>query len=256
MRVAEKKVAIVTGGLSGIGVAVAARLARDGMIVVAADISTQSMALDRTLGIHPFRVDVTDQDSVATLVQAVMTTCGRLDCLVHCAGIGRVLPFLETPLETFDLVLKTNLYGTFIVGQACARVMAAAGRGAIVNIGSVSGLRGNAGRAAYGASKGAIVTLTEVMAVELAAHGVRVNVVAPGPIETPLTVTQHDADARISWIEAVPMRCYGRPEDVASAAAFLCSDDACYITGAVFAVDGGFSGGGILSRSKRQETAS
>jgi NAD(P)-dependent dehydrogenase (short-subunit alcohol dehydrogenase family) len=89
------------------------------------------------------------------------------------------LPFLETPLETFDLVLKTNLYGTFIVGQACARVMAAAGRGAIVNIGSVSGLRGNAGRAAYGASKGAIVTLTEVMAVELAAHGVRVNVVAP-----------------------------------------------------------------------------
>jgi NAD(P)-dependent dehydrogenase (short-subunit alcohol dehydrogenase family) len=255
MRVAEK-VAIVTGGLSGIGVAVAARLAHDGMIVVAADISTQSMALDRTLGIHPFRVDVTDQNSVATLVQAVMAAYGRLDCLVHCAGIGRVLPFLETPLETFDLVLKTNLYGTFIVGQACARVMAAAGRGAIVNIGSVSGLRGNAGRAAYGASKGAIVTLTEVMAVELAEHGVRVNVVAPGPIETPLTATQHDADARTSWIEAVPMRCYGRPEDVASAAAFLCSDDACYITGAVFAVDGGFSGGGILSRSKRQETAS
>ena len=123
MRVAEK-VAIVTGGLSGIGVGVAARLARDGMIVVAADISTQSMALDRTLRIHPFRVDVADQNSVATLVQAVMTTCGRLDCLVHCAGIGRVLPFLETPLETFDLVLKTNLYGTFIVGQACARVMA------------------------------------------------------------------------------------------------------------------------------------
>lgn len=245
MKVAEK-VAIVTGGLSGIGAAVAARLARDGMIVVAADISTQSMELDRTLGIHPFRVDVTDQDSVATLVRAVMAACGRIDCLVHCAGIGRVLPFLETPLETFDLVLKSNLYGTFIVGQACARVMAAAGNGAIVNIGSVSGLRGNAGRAAYGASKGAIVTLTEVMAVELAERGVRVNVVAPGPIETALTATRHDADVRDSWIEAVPMRRYGRPEDVASAAAFLCSDDARYITGAVFAVDGGFSGGGIL----------
>ena len=166
------------------------------------------------------------------------------------------MPFLETPLEAFDLVLKTNLYGTFIVGQACARVMAAAGRGAIVNIGSVSGLRGNAGRAAYGVSKSAIITLTEVMAVELAEHGVRVNVVAPGPIETPLAATQHDADVRASWIRAVRMRRYGRPQDVASAAAFLCSDDACYITGAVLAVDGGFSGGGILPRSKKQETPS
>ena len=124
MRVAEK-VAIVTGGLSGIGAGVAARLARDGMIVVAADISTQSMELDRTLGIHPFHVDVADQDSVASLVRAVMATCGRVDCLVHCAGVGRVLPFLETPLGTFDLVLKTNLHGNFSVGQACARVMAA-----------------------------------------------------------------------------------------------------------------------------------
>jgi NAD(P)-dependent dehydrogenase (short-subunit alcohol dehydrogenase family) len=118
------------------------------MIVVAADISTQSLQLDRTLGIHPFHVSVADQNSVATLVQAVMATFGRLDCLVHCAGIGRVLSFLETPMEMFDLVLKTNLYGTFIVGQACAQVMAAAGSGAIVNIGSVSGLRGNAGRTA------------------------------------------------------------------------------------------------------------
>jgi NAD(P)-dependent dehydrogenase (short-subunit alcohol dehydrogenase family) len=98
--------------------------------------------------------------------------------------------------------------------------------------------------------------LSEVMAVELAEHGVRVKVIAPGPIETPLTAKQHDADIRDSGVRAVPMRRYGRPEDVARAAAFLCSDDACYVTGTVLTVDGGFSGGGILSRSQKQGTAS
>ncbi len=242
----NSKIAIITGGLSGIGAAVARRFVEDGHTVVAADIAADSTSLDGGPGLHACPVDVTDPASVGALVHAVERSYGRIDYLVHSAGIGRVAPFLETPLDMFDLVLKINLYGAFIVGQVCARIMAKAKSGVIVNIGSVSGLRGNAGRAAYGASKGGMKTLSEVMAVELAAHGIRVNVIAPGPIETPLAATQHDAAVRDSWEKVVPMGRYGLPEDVANAAAFLCSDEASYATGAVFIVDGGFSGAGIL----------
>ncbi len=241
------KVAIVTGGLSGIGAAIAQRFAEDGHIVVAADIAAESARLDPGPGVHPYHVDVTDPTSVQTLVDAVEKTYGRIDYLVHSAGIGRVAPFLETPLEMFDLVLKINLYGTFIVGQACAHVMVKARSGVIVNIGSVSGLRGNAGRAAYGASKGGMKTLSEIMAVELASHGIRVNLIAPGPIETPLATTQHDKTVRDAWANVVPMHRYGHPEDVANAAVFLCSEQSKFTTGAVFVVDGGFNGAGILA---------
>ncbi|MEU4674879.1 SDR family NAD(P)-dependent oxidoreductase [Amycolatopsis sp. NPDC023774] len=234
-------VAIVTGGASGIGAAVAERLTADGMTVVVADL------VPPRPGIHHERADVTDESEVDALVDSVVRTHGGLDCLVHAAGIGRVAPFLETSAELFDLVVRTNLRGTFLVGRACARVMAARGGGVIVNIGSASGVRGNAGRAAYGAAKGGVVTLSQVMAVELAEHGIRVNVVAPGPIETPLAATQHSADVRRAWERVVPMRHYGRAEDVASAVAYLCSPQAAYVTGSVLAVDGGFAGAGILA---------
>ena len=245
MNDAGEKIALVTGGQSGIGAAVAGRMARDGHVVVAADIAAASTALGAGPGIHPFRVDVSRQDSVASLVGAVLRNYGRVDYLVHCAGIGRIAPFLETSAELFDLVLKTNLYGSFHVGQACAKALAEQGGGVIVNIASVSGLRGNAGRAAYGASKAGMVALTQVMASELADHGIRVNAIAPGPIETALAQGQHDASVREAWRRAVPMRRYGQPEDVASAAAFLCSDEACFVTGTVLVVDGGFMASGI-----------
>jgi NAD(P)-dependent dehydrogenase (short-subunit alcohol dehydrogenase family) len=246
MNTKERKIAVVTGGLSGIGEAVAHRFAADGIRVVAADIAAEATELDANAPIAPFHLDVADPASVEALVAAVEATHGRLDHLVHSAGIGRVSPFLDTPVEDFDRIIAVNLRGTFLIGRACARLMRKTGGGVIVNIGSVSGLRGSVGRAAYGASKGAVVTLSEVMAVELAEYGIRVNVVAPGPIETAMSAKAHSAAVRESWMRVLPMRRYGTPGDIAGAVAYLCSDDAAYVTGHVLSVDGGYAGGGII----------
>lgn len=241
-----KKIAIVTGGLSGIGAAVARRFVEDGIRVIAADIATTVTELDPTAEIASFRLDVADPVSVKGLIDAVDRVHGRLDHLVHSAGIGRVEGFLETTLADFDRIMTVNVRGSFLVGQACAELMRRSGGGSIVNVGSVSGLRGSVGRAAYGASKGAVINLSQVMAVELADHGIRVNVVAPGPVETPMAANSHSAEMRESWLGVLPMRRYATPEEIAGAIAFLCSADAAYVTGHVLAVDGGYSGGGII----------
>ncbi len=227
------KIAIVTGGGSGIGAAIAKRFTAEGAVVIAADITADGAN----------RLDVADPASCTGLVASVVARHGRLDCLVNSAGIGLDTPFLDTEVAEFDRIVAVNLRGTFLIGQACARVM---GPGAsIVNIASVSGLRGNTGRAAYGASKGGVVTLSQVMAVELAERGIRVNVIAPGPVDTPLVALIHDAEIGAAWNSAVPMSRYGTPEEIAGAALFLASDDAGYVTGHVLAVDGGFLAGGL-----------
>ena len=243
------KVAVVTGGLSGIGAAVAERLVTEGAVVVAADVSAPDhMAQNGAAvldGIEPARLDVADEASVGRCMAAVVARHGRLDILINSAGIGRDIPFLDTSTEEFDRMIAVNLRGTFLVGQAAARHMVDGGGGAIVNIASVAGLRGSRGRAAYGASKGGVITLSQVMAVELAGYGIRVNVIAPGPIETPLVAAMHDEAIRRDWMRQVPMRRYGVPEEIAGVAAFLCSDDASFVTGHVLAADGGFQACGI-----------
>jgi NAD(P)-dependent dehydrogenase (short-subunit alcohol dehydrogenase family) len=249
------KVAVVTGGMSGIGAAVAARFAAEGAAVVAADISATATALPEgpaAWAIAPLRVDVSDPASVAAMARAVLERHGRVDVLVNSAGIARDIPFLDTPVEVLDRIHAVNVRGTFLCAQACARAMRDAGTGgAIVNIASVSGLRGNSGRAAYGASKGAVVTMTQVMAIDLAEHGIRVNAVAPGPIETPMVAAIHTVEVRAAWERRTMMRRYGTPEEIAGAVLFLCGPDAGYITGEILAVDGGFAAAGMDSRPVR-----
>lgn len=244
----KDKIAIVTGGASGIGAAIADRFVTEGAETVAADLACVSEAL--TAGsrarLHQHKIDVSDPASVARLVDAVLARFKRIDVLVNCAGIGRNLPFLETPVEVFDQILAVNLRGTFVVSQAVARTMVSTGGGRIINIGSISGQRGNLGRAAYGASKGGLVIMSEVMAVELARHKILVNVIAPGPIETPLVEAMLSPAERATWTRHLPLGRYGTASEVAAAAVFLAGDDSSYVTGHVLAVDGGFLAGGVV----------
>ena len=236
------RVVLVTGASQGIGAACARRFAREGAHVVLADVDTdKGQALAAELGGRFVRADVGDATDVGALVQDLMLAHGRIDVLVNNAGIFRAAEFLDISEADWDAVLRVNLKGSFLVGQAVAREMVKAGRGAIVNMSSVNATLTIPTIASYNASKGAINQLTRVMALALADKGVRVNAVAPGTIATELAakavLTSEDARARI--LSRTPMKRLGEPEEVADVVAYLASDAASYITGEIVVVDGG-----------------
>ena len=236
------RVCIVTGGSQGIGEACARRFAAEDAHVVIADIDdARGQALASELKGLYVHCDVSDKVDVDHLIARTMQRHGRIDVLVNNAGIFKAAEFLEVSEADFDAVLRVNLKGAFLVGQAAAREMAKAGRGSIVNMSSVNGFLTIPTIASYNVSKGGINQLTRVMALALADKGVRVNAVAPGTIATELAanavLTSDDAKQRI--MSRTPMKRLGEPMEIADAVAYLASDAASYVTGEILMVDGG-----------------
>jgi NAD(P)-dependent dehydrogenase (short-subunit alcohol dehydrogenase family) len=246
-------VALITGGASGIGLATAERLLAAGWKVAVVDRDERALAALRnehagSSAVLLAQLDVTDESAVQGVVAEVRDTLGGLDGVVNSAGIAADIPALETPVDLFRRIMDVNVTGTFIVARAAARVMKDRGGGAIVNMASVSGLRGSKGRSAYGASKGAVVVLTQVLANDLARFRIRVNAVAPGPVDTPMVKAMHADKDRALWARHMPMRRYGEPREIASVIEFLLDGTrSSFMTGEVVAVDGGFRGAGIIA---------
>ena len=241
---------MVTGAARGIGLAIAEWFVRQGYKVALLDIEKATLDIAAKKIARPDDVlallcDVSDPAQVKAAAAQVIAQFGRVDALVNNAGVAVFKPVLETTFEEWRAVMSTNLDGAFICTQTFAEFMVKAGSGAIVNIASISGLRASTLRLAYGTSKAALIHMSKQYAVELGNAGVRVNVIAPGPVETEMARLVHTAAIRSDYYDAIPQGRYGTPEEMANAVGFLCSDNASFINGQVIAVDGGFDAAGV-----------
>ncbi|WP_019560988.1 SDR family NAD(P)-dependent oxidoreductase [Caldimonas manganoxidans] len=242
------RVVVITGAAHGIGLACAERLADEGARLVLLDIdddaghAVQQRLCALNAAAFYQQCDVGDKAQVDAAVAAAVQRFGRIDVLVNNAGIFRAADFLDITEADFDAVLRVNLKGAFLMGQACARQMVRQGQGgAIINMSSVNGVMAIPSIASYNVSKGGIDQLTRVMALALADHGIRVNAVAPGTIATELArqAVLGSEDARQRILSRTPMKRLGEPQEVADAVLYLASPAASYITGEILYVDGG-----------------
>lgn len=240
----KDKVCVITGSARGIGYAIGEEFAKNGAKVVLSDVLAD--ALDDSVkklsesGAEVFGAvaDVTDADQVSTLVKSVTEKYGSIDVLVNNAGVTRDTLLVRMSEADWDLVLKVNLKGAFLMTQAVAKVMMKQRSGKIVSISSVVGLMGNAGQANYSASKAGLIGLTKSAARELAGRGICVNAVAPGFIETEMTAKLSD-NAKAAFLDGIPLKRAGQPHDIARTVLFLSSSASDYITGQVLGVNGG-----------------
>ena len=249
----NEKVAIVTGAARGIGLATSRLFLSAGWRVAMVDRDEPELA-DATAGFNgalPLTLDVSSPDDAEKMAADTVSAFGRIDALVNNAGVADFGPIEETTFDRWREVMGTNLDGVFLCVQAAIPALKET-QGAIVNIGSISGLRASTLRVAYGTSKAAVIHLTQQQAAELGEHGIRVNCVAPGPVRTKLAAAVHTQDIIDAYRDAIPLNRYGTEDEIANVIFFLCSDKASYVTGQVVAADGGFDATGVGLPSLRK----
>lgn len=240
------KTAIVTGAARGIGLATTKQFLAKGwrVAMVDWDVPELELASKDLEGVLALPHDISQPDLVVKIVEETLATFGQIDALVNNAGIADFGPIEGTDFARWKAVMSVNLDGTFLMSQAATEALKAS-KGAIVNIGSISGLRASTLRVAYGTSKAAVIHLTKQQAAELGEYGIRANCVCPGPVRTKLAMAVHTQDIIDAYHDALPLNRYGSEDEIASVITFLCSPEASYVTGQVIASDGGFESTGV-----------
>ena len=250
----EIKTAVITGAARGIGLAAVERFIEEGYRVAMLDNNHPGLATavqslqskpDINNQIIEVPCDVSSADQVDKAVEQILDVSGRIDVLVNNAGIADFMPVMDTSFDIWQEILATNLNGPFLCSQACIPHMVKQGAGAIVNLTSISGLRASTLRTAYGTSKAALAHLTKQLSAELGHLGIRVNSIAPGPIDTAMAKKVHTPEIRADYHAQLPLNRYGLEEEVANVIYFLCSDESSFVTGQEICVDGGFETTGI-----------